>query len=80
VAIKVHARRVFAKAGGQRYALVVHGVFSGILASPQNPAAQGLATDGSCVLTVPVIDVELSVGVVTTNRWAGQGQKGGFEP
>jgi len=63
VQISVVGKKIPALIGTQKYALVVQGRFSGLLASKYNPAADGAAaaakggsSAAACVLTVPVIE------------------------
>ncbi len=52
---QVNAFQTFVTHGPQAYALVVLGKFSGILASPGNPANGGTAPPGTCHIIVTTI-------------------------
>jgi hypothetical protein len=87
VQIAVVGKRIPAVVGTQKYALVVQGRFSGVLASKYNPDATAAAVgsagaDGACVLTVPVIDRASAPGKLTKERAVqlAFGTKGGGAP
>lgn len=50
--MKVSAFKVFPAQGPQPYALVVLGLFSGVLASPNNPVNGGNSSSGHCGVVV----------------------------
>lgn len=52
---QVKAFQTFSTHGPQKYALAVLGKFSGILASPGNPANGGTAPPGTCHIVVTTI-------------------------
>jgi hypothetical protein len=75
IQITVAAKRVPATLGAQKYALVVQGSFSGVLASAKNPAAAGKAAaaagagaGGECVVAVPAIDRGAAPGRLSKER------------
>jgi hypothetical protein len=89
VQIAVVGKKIPALIGTQKYALVVQGKFSGLLASKYNPAADAAVAAASgggggdaCVLTVPVIDRAASPGAVTKDPAVSVrfGTKGGVAP
>lgn len=55
IAITVKGKFILAAHGPQRYALVVHGHFNGILQSPQNPVAKPSTSNDTCIITLAVI-------------------------
>lgn len=61
--------RPASQASPQKYALVVLGKFSGTLQSPNNPVGGTSSTSGTCVITLAVIDDDLSTTKnITSNR------------
>ncbi|GMH38149.1 hypothetical protein BSKO_06033 [Bryopsis sp. KO-2023] len=55
IAIIVKGNFVLASHGPQKYALVVHGRFNGLLPSPNNPVSLKKSSSAACIITLAII-------------------------